>query len=232
MIFPVSLDEAEEWIKLNGVKDTTSRDLLRAGIDGFIKIYLQLVDEPAKLVAHASRNIAGVSNNESSVMLSGIYPLSVIELNKIDKKCTVRIICVGDSNDDIFILAQPVDVAVTELRITIEELEKFKAAKTPTAKVEAVPNTSPSGDEIPGKMPRTAIGKLAIKAAWQIESETKKTALPFQVIERLQSWEPTEPTITKVIPNGVEWQTKKIKPKPWDCNACEKAIKKWNESRP
>jgi hypothetical protein len=60
MIFPVSLDEAAEWLERNGVKSTTSRDLLRAGIDGLIKIYLRLAGEPAKLVAHASRNIAGV----------------------------------------------------------------------------------------------------------------------------------------------------------------------------
>lgn len=105
--------------------------------------------------------------------------------------------------------------------------ELSKAAKNK----EAVPVTSSSGDEIPGKMPRTAIGKLAIKAARQIELETDKRATAKQVIEKLQAWIETEPELIETIPHGVKWTTTKGKQKPFDVEACAKALEIWQASR-
>lgn len=102
---------------------------------------------------------------------------------------------------------------------------------TPAAKSEAAPATSPSL-EIPGKMARTAIGKQAIKAAWQIECATGKRATPNQVIDKLQALVKTEPELIGIIPHGVEWTTTKGKDKPFDIEACAKALDKWNTSRP
>lgn len=99
----------------------------------------------------------------------------------------------------------------------------------PAAKMKA--DTSPSGDEIPGKMPRTNIGKLAIKAAWQIECDTSKLATPKQVIEKLQAWTETEPELAETIPHGVKWTTTKGKQKPFDIEACAKALETWQASR-
>lgn len=107
----------------------------------------------------------------------------------------------------------------------------------PADKVEAVTVTSPSGDKIPGKIPNTTIGKLAIKAAWLIECETGKRATAKQVIERLQSWvdhkdNPEAVTeLTGKIANGVMWVTRAGKGRPYDIGACQKALETWNKSR-
>ena len=102
---------------------------------------------------------------------------------------------------------------------------------TITPEVEVVPDTSPSGDEIPGKMPQTNIGKLSIKAAWEIECCTNKRATAKQVIEKLQAWTETEPELTETIPHGVKWATTKGKQKPFDVEACAKALETWQASR-
>jgi hypothetical protein len=88
-----------------------------------------------------------------------------------------------------------------------------------------------SGDDIPGKMPQTNIGKLAIKAAWQIECSTGKQATAKQVIEKLQAWTETEPELTETIPHGVKWATTKGKQKPFDVEACAKTLGTWQASR-
>lgn len=114
-----------------------------------------------------------------------------------------------------------------------------KAAQqaTPTAKVEAVAGTTPSDDAIPGNMPHTAIGKLAIKAAWQIERKTGKRATNKQVIEKLQTWVDHKDNpeavseLTNKIPNGVKWVTCAGKENNYDVGACQKTLEKWNKSR-
>jgi hypothetical protein len=90
---------------------------------------------------------------------------------------------------------------------------------------------TPSGDEIPGKMPQTNIGNLAIKAAWQIECETKKQATANQVIEKLQTQIESEPTLEAKIAHGVTWTTTKGKQKNFDIEACAKALAIWQASR-
>lgn len=92
-------------------------------------------------------------------------------------------------------------------------------------------------DDIPGKMPNTTIGKLAIKAAWKIECGTGKRAAAKQVIETLQSWVDHKDNheavaeLTEKIPNGVKWVTSAGKKNNYDIGACQKTLETWNKSR-
>jgi hypothetical protein len=60
--------------------------------------------------------------------------------------------------------------------------EEAVDAVPPSAGVAAVENP-----DIPGKLPRVAIGRLAVTAAWQIECEFNRAATADKVIERLQA---------------------------------------------
>lgn len=117
-----------------------------------------------------------------------------------------------------------------------DEPTKTKTA-APAARVEAGAGTNPNDDAIPGKMPNTTIGKLAIKAAWEIEYKTKKRATAKQVIERLQAWvdhisNPNAVTeLTKKISNGVKWVTTGGKERDYDIGACQKTLETWQKSR-
>jgi len=89
-----------------------------------------------------------------------------------------------------------------------------------------------SETNIPGKMPKVGIRKLAIKAAWQIECVTKKLATSKQVIEMLQSWvEGDYPELLEKIPYGVKWVTGKGEERYFDKEACGKALDTWQKSR-
>lgn len=109
---------------------------------------------------------------------------------------------------------------------------------TPTTKVEAGAGTTPApADEIPGIIPKTTSGKLAIKAAWEIECETGKRATAKQVIERLQTWVDHKDNpkavseLIKKIPNGVQWVTSAGKEKNYNKVTCQKTLETWNKSR-
>ncbi|MBL8500469.1 MAG: hypothetical protein LZF85_07975 [Nitrosomonas sp.] len=95
-----------------------------------------------------------------------------------------------------------------------------------------------NNDDIPGKQPRIAIGKLAIKAAWEIEREhkSKRRATANEVMERLQSWADagTHPDVlyeSNKRRKQVTWLKGKSGDKVFTFEACEKALSKWNESR-
>lgn len=93
-----------------------------------------------------------------------------------------------------------------------------------------------SFDSVPGRTPRTAIGKLTIKAAWMIEGETNRAATATQVMTRLQEWadDGTEPGAllkSDKQKRAVIWVTGKAKPKPFDADACGKALETWQKSR-
>jgi hypothetical protein len=89
---------------------------------------------------------------------------------------------------------------------------------------------------IPGKMPYTSVGKLAINAAWKIECDTKRYASADGVMELLQKWadagsEPATLWASKIEKRGVEWLTKAGKQKMFDIHACMKALDSWRKSR-
>lgn len=85
---------------------------------------------------------------------------------------------------------------------------------------------------IPGKMPRTTIGKLAITEAWKIECETGKRATANQVIAKLQTMVGTHPDLAEKGARKVGWFTCMGAVKYFDTEGCGKALQKWNASRP
>jgi len=88
----------------------------------------------------------------------------------------------------------------------------------------------------PGKMPNVTVGKLAIKAAWEIECKTNRTASREDVIALLQKWadagdEPEFLFASDKKKRGVTWLTKGRAKKLYDVDACGKTLKNWMESR-
>lgn len=89
---------------------------------------------------------------------------------------------------------------------------------------------------IPGKQPKVAIGKLAVKAAWQIECETERIASAHDVMTCLQMWA-DEGREAAVLCKSVErkhavlWITHECKEKTYDLKACGKTLSIWKKSR-
>lgn len=91
-------------------------------------------------------------------------------------------------------------------------------------------------EEVPGKLPRIAVSKLAIQIAWDIERKTKQPATAKEVMTELQSRADngTHPdTLMKADRNkrAVFWITGKSKEKDFSLMACEKALETWRKSR-
>lgn len=98
-------------------------------------------------------------------------------------------------------------------------------------KKEGAPATSLI-EQVPGMIPRTAIGKLAIKAAWEIELMTGKEATANQVIARLEELINSEPILLEKIPHGIRWMTTNNTEANFSLEACGKALTKWRSTRP
>ena len=76
-------------------------------------------------------------------------------------------------------------------------------------------------EEIPGNLPRIAAGRLAVKAAWEIELETGRAATVRAVMQRLQSWadegkEPADLIRSDQGKRCVFWRTGSGKEKEYD----------------
>lgn len=120
------------------------------------------------------------------------------------------------------------------LRVEKKELERYAAANiaemSPPAQY--VLNDSV---QIPGKLPNTAIGKLAVRVAWEIECEKGRKATANEVISKLQEKVADKPAkshvLLKSVPHGVVWVTSKNREKTYDIDACGKTLKAWWQSR-
>jgi hypothetical protein len=89
--------------------------------------------------------------------------------------------------------------------------------------------------EIPGTLPRVGIAKVAVKAAWEIEceSKTKNRATAAEVMRRLQEWAEAKKesdVLIKRVPHAVEWWAKG-KTKTYGLKACKVTLDRWNKSR-
>ncbi len=97
----------------------------------------------------------------------------------------------------------------------------------------------PKTNNIPGTIPRIAIGQLTVTEAWEIEREKGKRATAKEVLEKLQAWATNgqkychvlHPPPDKFRGSGVYWITGKSRKKLYTLVACEKALEKWNKSR-
>lgn len=119
-----------------------------------------------------------------------------------------------------------------EVKHSDDEMAATPAVEQPTC-AEAQP--IPSGEQIPGKLPRIAVGRLAVKAAWEIELETKRAATVPDVMKRLQSWadegkEPEYLIRSDRKKKCVVWNAGG-KEKDYDEKACGKAIERWKINR-
>lgn len=93
-------------------------------------------------------------------------------------------------------------------------------------------------EKIPGKIPRVAMNKIAIKAAWLIENECGRPATNAEVMGRLSEWAKTGADEGEGLLLGFD-HTKGIKHRKrskakdgfFSNEACSKAIVRWNESR-
>lgn len=83
----------------------------------------------------------------------------------------------------------------------------------------------------PGKLPRTAIGKLVIKVAWEIECKFKRFATASEVIKELQNRVDEEDFLVENSTHGVKWTTTKLKVKNYDIETCGKSLNTWHKSR-
>lgn len=122
-------------------------------------------------------------------------------------------------------------VTIEHLRITYDELVKLSAIIN-SAKV----NESTINDIQNSYRPHNSVGKLAVKAAIEIETKTKRRAIAKEVMELLQKWadDGTEPyTLSKSDKNkkAVHWMTDKAKSCIYTTDACEKTLEKWNKGR-
>lgn len=131
---------------------------------------------------------------------------------------------------------------VSPLGITIsfQALEAFpEQEKIITAGLKEPKITSPNLTEcesIPGKLPRTANGIVAIEAAWMLEKKLHRRADREEVMEQLCIWaENGEKAIVLKAPGknrrSVHWITSNGDAKSYDLYALGKTLKKWNDSR-
>ena len=119
--------------------------------------------------------------------------------------------------------------------------QETRNAETTSSHVKDIPKlVSESGEKIggrniiPGKVPRTAIGRTAVRAAWEIECREARRAGRKEVIALLQVWakDGSEPDVLKEsIPRGVIWITEKGIEKNYDLDACGKTLEAWWKSR-
>lgn len=93
-----------------------------------------------------------------------------------------------------------------------------------------------SVQNIPGELPKIAIRKLAVEAAWQIECEEKRRATAKEVMVRLQMWadsgnEPDVLRASDIENRAVIWLTSRCAEKAYSLDACEKTLWAWNSTR-
>lgn len=82
--------------------------------------------------------------------------------------------------------------------------------------------------------PRNGVGKLAVKAAKEIEQSTGQRATTDQVMKTLQKWasDGTHSDCLREPGNlCVVWTTLKNNPKGFTIGACEKVLRNWNDGR-
>ena len=87
---------------------------------------------------------------------------------------------------------------------------------------------------IPGSLPNTLMGKLAIKAAWQIECKKGKHASAFEVFSRLKKWINEElecDVLIKLENNEIIWRKMNGELNRYSYSTCQKALQRWHKTR-
>lgn len=135
----------------------------------------------------------------------------------------------------IFKIEPGMRVPLSELKFRREDIERVATVFNG----DSLPATAPkfdAGIDIPGKLPRIAVGKLAVQAAWEIECRSKRAANDREVMAHLQQWADSgaKPDVLKKSnkeKRGVVWLTRRYEDKFYTLEACQKTLQSWNESR-
>ncbi|MEI7432529.1 MAG: hypothetical protein WCL27_18950 [Betaproteobacteria bacterium] len=115
--------------------------------------------------------------------------------------------------------------------------QKLEQPQTVAQQSEHAPFKSESDPSTPPwKMPKVAIGKLAVSAAWQIECETGRAASNNAVIDRLKEWATNGKYADVLIKpvsgeRAVIWLTSTGIERKYDSDTCRKTLETWRKSR-
>lgn len=118
----------------------------------------------------------------------------------------------------------------------IAQVEDSMAAPEQAASLGSVGHHAAVDNEPPGKMPNVAIGKLAVKAAWEIERKENRRATADEVMNQLILWAKdggySDILKESNYPRSVDWFAKgKFDYKNYDIDACRKTLENWHKSR-
>jgi hypothetical protein len=137
-------------------------------------------------------------------------------------------------------VADPV-VDVDKVGRQIIEYSAKQVTSTVTVSIAAAGDSTsnlPQSEEIvqpiPGKSQKTLMGKVMVKAAWEIECEQNRRATAQEVFSRLTQWiaEKRETDVLISIEKRVIiWLNKGYGESKYGIGACEKALERWNKSR-
>lgn len=142
---PVPLDEAAAWLERNGVTGLTSRNILRYGAYGYIKICLSPLCD-GKIIGYLPLEDNRKHDPNITVYLGDIYELPRSILRELETNGKATTSCVHGADGELFSFAL-VDVTIDKLRINPHELKRFRDAYELAAKGETVLVTSQSGDD-------------------------------------------------------------------------------------
>ena len=165
----------------------------------------------------------GVISNQ--VITDGLVKVNDLLLQTILNHGTASLsICTGIIGapritiNDLRILREDLERTAEFIRLTIEEdpilIKEFKSLY----------------------VPRTAISKLAIKAAKQLENNTHRRSTAKQVMELLQIWadagsEPETLIRSEKTKHAVLWNTSDGISRSYSLQACEKTMNRYNKGR-
>lgn len=183
-----------------------------------IAMMFELPGEVARIVArNGSAVVKQLSGQDGNVLIKINTPFSV-------------------SASDLFLTKKEIDCFVVKASAAGAQLTVMKEAVDSSEKKSPETQEADQRPLIPGNQPRISIGKLAIKAAWEIECASGRAATAQAVIERLQFWADNgrEPAIlirSDKKKRGLWWLPVTGKEKLYDVEACGKALQRWMESR-
>lgn len=105
----------------------------------------------------------------------------------------------------------------------------------PTPPVDDADVSTTNNIAIPGKLPSTTVGRLAVKVAWKIEEHTHRRAIASEVMPKLIATAKTgtDGTLFSVGKDGrgVVWVTVKGKEKNYSMEALQQTLETWHGTR-
>jgi hypothetical protein len=91
--------------------------------------------------------------------------------------------------------------------------------------------------EIPGKVPRTGASRVAVDAAWELESGSGRQATAREVFELMARWAESGEKHAHILDGynredcAISWFTMGSNKKKFNLPACSNALRRWHQSR-